>query len=40
MTNYEIFITTVAIFFSVTALYLTILKIIRSEVKRALDEKK
>ncbi len=37
MTTYEIFITGLAIFFSMTALYLTILKIIRAEVKKAVD---
>lgn len=38
MTTYEIFITATAIFFSITALYLTILKIIKAEVKKAVDQ--
>jgi hypothetical protein len=40
MTTYEIFITGAAIFFSLTALYLTILKIIKAEVKKAVDQNK
>ena len=38
MTNYQIIITFVTIFFSCIALYLTILKIIKQEVKKEVAE--